>query len=135
MKSIRTLLLGIAALFAASTAAAAQDYPNQLVTIIVPFGAGSVTDLMAPIPALDLTRRGDGRDSGRSAHVFRAEPPGEGQFGSRQTHHAPDGHRKTAARNGRPAPPDRSRPAVCLRFLVRPADSSGRAASDHPEDQ
>src|SRR5256885_7976323 len=56
MNIIRSLMLGFAALFAASTAAAAQDYPNQRVTIIVPFGAGSVTDLMARILADDLTK-------------------------------------------------------------------------------
>src|ERR1043165_1505069 len=57
MKLIRTLLLGIAAILAACSFAAAQDYPNQRVTIIVPFGAGSVTDLMARILADDLAKR------------------------------------------------------------------------------
>lgn len=57
MKFIRSLLLGIAALFAASGFAAAQGYPTQRVTIIVPFGAGSVTDLMARILADDLAKR------------------------------------------------------------------------------
>ena len=56
MKSIRSLL-GAVALFAACTIASAQDYPNQRVTIIVPFGAGSVTDIMARILADDLTKR------------------------------------------------------------------------------
>jgi tripartite-type tricarboxylate transporter receptor subunit TctC len=57
MKSIRRLLLGVAALFAACSFAAAQDYPTQRVTIVVPFGAGSVTDIMARILADDLTKR------------------------------------------------------------------------------
>jgi tripartite-type tricarboxylate transporter receptor subunit TctC len=58
MKGIRNLLLGLAAIVAASTAAFAQgDYPNQRVTIIVPFGAGSVTDIMARIVADDLAKR------------------------------------------------------------------------------
>src|SRR3954453_21053674 len=57
MKYIRSLLLGVAALFAACNIAAAQDYPTQRVTIIVPFGAGSVTDIMARIIADDLTKR------------------------------------------------------------------------------
>src|SRR5256714_975784 len=56
MKSIRSLL-GAVALFAACTIASAQDYPNQRVTIIVPFGAGSVTDIMARILADELTKR------------------------------------------------------------------------------
>jgi tripartite-type tricarboxylate transporter receptor subunit TctC len=59
MKAIRTLLLGLVAIIAAANAAAfAQgDYPNQRVTIIVPFGAGSVTDIMARIVADDLGKR------------------------------------------------------------------------------
>jgi tripartite-type tricarboxylate transporter receptor subunit TctC len=57
MKSIRSLLLGIGALFAACNIAAAQDYPNQRVTIMVPFGAGSVTDIMARILADELSKR------------------------------------------------------------------------------
>jgi tripartite-type tricarboxylate transporter receptor subunit TctC len=58
MKTIRTLLFGfIAALALSATALAQGDYPNQRVTIIVPFGAGSVTDLMARIVADDLAKR------------------------------------------------------------------------------
>ena len=58
MKAIRTLLMGLIAVVSASAAAFAQsDYPNQRVTIIVPFGAGSVTDIMARIVADDLGRR------------------------------------------------------------------------------
>jgi len=58
MKAIRTLLMGFIAIVAASAAAFAQgDYPNQRVTIIVPFGAGSVTDIMARIIADDLGKR------------------------------------------------------------------------------
>src|ERR1041385_8953982 len=58
MKGIRSLLLGLAAMVTASAAAFAQgDYPNQRVTIIVPFGAGSVTDIMARIVANDLGKR------------------------------------------------------------------------------
>jgi tripartite-type tricarboxylate transporter receptor subunit TctC len=54
----RSLLLGIAAAAAFGGAALAQGgYPNQRVTIIVPFGAGSVTDIMARILADDLTKR------------------------------------------------------------------------------
>lgn len=57
MKALRTLLLGLAAAVVASAAFAQTDYPNQRVTIIVPFGAGSVTDLMARILADDLAKR------------------------------------------------------------------------------
>jgi tripartite-type tricarboxylate transporter receptor subunit TctC len=52
MKRLRSLLLGIAALAAACGSAAAQgDYPNQLVRIVVPFSAGSITDGLARILA------------------------------------------------------------------------------------
>ena len=52
---------GLAALIAAGTLAAApaaaQSWPTQRVTIVVPFGAGSVTDIMARILAEDLAKR------------------------------------------------------------------------------
>jgi tripartite-type tricarboxylate transporter receptor subunit TctC len=52
MKRLRSLLLGIAALAAACSSAAAQgDYPNQMVRIVVPFSAGSITDGLARILA------------------------------------------------------------------------------------
>lgn len=54
-------LLGFAALLAAPLAvpqqAAAQSYPSHLVKIIVPFSAGSVTDIMARIIADEMTRQ------------------------------------------------------------------------------
>src|SRR5215212_330966 len=52
MERLRSLLLGIAALAAACGPAAAQgDYPNQMVRIVVPFSAGSITDGLARILA------------------------------------------------------------------------------------
>jgi tripartite-type tricarboxylate transporter receptor subunit TctC len=55
---IRRLVLGLIAAAAASSVACAQgDYPKQRVTIVVPFGAGSVTDIMARIVADDLAKR------------------------------------------------------------------------------
>ncbi len=61
MKTIRKLWLGLAALSAASvlfgTQSFAQNFPTQRVTIVVPFGAGSVTDIMARILSEDLGRR------------------------------------------------------------------------------
>jgi tripartite-type tricarboxylate transporter receptor subunit TctC len=58
MKRIHSLLIGIAALAAACGTALAQgDYPNQRVTIVVPFGAGSVTDIMARILSDELAKR------------------------------------------------------------------------------
>ena len=56
-----TLCLALAALAAASVLstapASAQNFPTQRVTIVVPFGAGSVTDIMARILADDLGKR------------------------------------------------------------------------------
>src|SRR5215471_17080547 len=61
MTVFRTLRLGVVALLAATLGAAApasaQDYPNQRVTIVVPFGAGSVTDIMARILADEAAKR------------------------------------------------------------------------------
>src|SRR5262249_16638369 len=61
MTVFRTIRLGVVALLAATLAAAApasaQDYPNQRVTIVVPFGAGSVTDIMARILPDELSKR------------------------------------------------------------------------------
>jgi len=52
MKSLRSLVLGAAALITAGQMAAAQgDYPNQMVRIVVPFSAGSITDGLARILA------------------------------------------------------------------------------------
>ena len=52
MKSLRSLLLGFAAIAAACGQAFAQgDYPNQVVRIVVPFSAGSITDGLARILA------------------------------------------------------------------------------------
>src|SRR5262245_66250870 len=52
-------ILGLAAIVAAAlvTPASAQNYPNQRVTIVVPFGAGSVTDILARIFAEEMGHR------------------------------------------------------------------------------
>src|SRR5215813_15630994 len=47
----RAFGLSIVALLASITAAAAQSYPAQRVTIVVPFSAGSITDGLARILA------------------------------------------------------------------------------------
>jgi len=61
MTRLRTLLLGVAALLTAAAAlagpASAQSWPTQRVTLVVPFGAGSVTDILARIVADDMSRR------------------------------------------------------------------------------
>ncbi|HEY2134967.1 MAG TPA: tripartite tricarboxylate transporter substrate binding protein [Xanthobacteraceae bacterium] len=61
MLRFRTFWLGIAAVLAApfwlSPPAVAQTYPTHMVKIIVPFTAGSVTDIMARIVADELGRQ------------------------------------------------------------------------------
>ena len=61
MKRILSLVLGATAAVAVcvvSTAPAlAQSWPTQRVTVVVPFGAGSVTDILARIFAEDMGRR------------------------------------------------------------------------------
>jgi tripartite-type tricarboxylate transporter receptor subunit TctC len=62
MITLRAFWLGVVALVAAVTfgavaPASAQNFPTQRVTIVVPFGAGSVTDILARILADELSRR------------------------------------------------------------------------------
>jgi tripartite-type tricarboxylate transporter receptor subunit TctC len=61
MKRILSLLFGAAAVAAVgvvSTApVSAQSWPTQRVTVVVPFGAGSVTDILARIFAEDMGKR------------------------------------------------------------------------------
>jgi tripartite-type tricarboxylate transporter receptor subunit TctC len=61
MTKLRIFCLGLAALAAATfgvlAPAAAQNFPTQRVTIVVPFGAGSVTDIMARILADEASKR------------------------------------------------------------------------------
>ena len=56
MKRVRSVVLSVAAIAAACGAAFAQgDYPNQMVRIVVPFSAGSITDGLARILADKLS--------------------------------------------------------------------------------
>jgi tripartite-type tricarboxylate transporter receptor subunit TctC len=61
MKEISRRTLGVAAALTAALAmtapASAQSWPTQRVTIVVPFGAGSVTDILARIFADEMGRR------------------------------------------------------------------------------
>jgi tripartite-type tricarboxylate transporter receptor subunit TctC len=61
MRQLQRGVFGLAAILAAGflamAPAVAQNFPTQRVTIVVPFGAGSVTDIMARILADDLSRR------------------------------------------------------------------------------
>lgn len=60
MKTTKKLWLGLAALAATALFAApgqAQSWPTQRVTIVVPFGAGSVTDILARIFADEMAKK------------------------------------------------------------------------------
>jgi tripartite-type tricarboxylate transporter receptor subunit TctC len=61
MNRFGKILFGLAALVLASVLSgaplSAQNFPTQRVTIVVPFGAGSVTDILARILADDLSKR------------------------------------------------------------------------------
>jgi tripartite-type tricarboxylate transporter receptor subunit TctC len=89
-------MLALAALTAASvlTAAplAAQNFPTQRVTIVVPFGAGSVTDILARILADDLGKRWN-------QQVLVENKPGIAGTGS-VAKATPDGHTILLTSNG-----------------------------------
>src|SRR5436190_18735152 len=60
MRSVRILWLACAALAAFVQGASAQDaakYPDQMVRMVVPFSAGSMTDLLARVVADTLSTR------------------------------------------------------------------------------
>ena len=61
MIRFRMLRLGFAAIVAATIGAlapaSAQNFPTQRVTIVVPFGAGSVTDIMARLVGDELSKK------------------------------------------------------------------------------
>lgn len=76
MTKLRAAIVGIATMFLGllltSAASLASDYPNQTVRIIVPFGAGSATDILARVIAEKLSTR-----LGQSVIVEnRPGPPG-----------------------------------------------------------
>jgi len=54
MPTLRVIPLALVALTAAVTGASAQTYPSQMVRIVVPFSAGSITDGLARILAEKL---------------------------------------------------------------------------------
>jgi tripartite-type tricarboxylate transporter receptor subunit TctC len=53
----RLFIVAIAALFVSTAASSAQSWPTQRVTIVVPFGAGSVTDILARIFAAEMSTK------------------------------------------------------------------------------
>jgi tripartite-type tricarboxylate transporter receptor subunit TctC len=96
MKRFFNVVLGVAAMAAAGLISAApvsaQNFPTQRVTIVVPFGAGSVTDILARILADDLGKRWN-------QQVLVENRPGiAGTAGVAKA--APDGHTILLTSNG-----------------------------------
>jgi tripartite-type tricarboxylate transporter receptor subunit TctC len=53
------LVAAVAMLLVSATMGLTQNYPTQRITVVVPFGAGSVTDILARIFAEEMRRRWD----------------------------------------------------------------------------
>jgi tripartite-type tricarboxylate transporter receptor subunit TctC len=88
----RAFGLAIAALLASYTAAAAQTYPAQRVTIVVPFSAGSITDGLARILADKLG------DMWKQQVIVENKPGIPGTTGVAKA--APDGYTLMLTSNG-----------------------------------
>jgi tripartite-type tricarboxylate transporter receptor subunit TctC len=88
----RAFVLAIAALLASYTAAAAQTYPAQRVTIVVPFSAGSITDGLARILADKLG------DMWKQQVIVENKPGIPGTTGVAKA--APDGYTLMLTSNG-----------------------------------
>ena len=81
------LLLSTVAVLAGWDCAAAQDWPTRSVTVIVPFGAGGNTDMMARLGAQHLTAKFG------QTFVIENRPSAGGALGSGQVSAAaPDGY-------------------------------------------
>ena len=101
MKRVLNFVFGAAAMTAASVVstapASAQSWPTQRVTVVVPFGAGSVTDILARIFAEEM-----GTALGPAGH--RREPARARRHRRRRQGHArrlhPDGHVQRPHRRG-----------------------------------
>ena len=79
--------LAILALFAAAPLAWGQAYPNHAVKIVVPFAAGSATDIMARIIAEDLRAAFD------QPFIVENKPGASAQIGAEQVAQSPpDGY-------------------------------------------
>ncbi|HEY6995809.1 MAG TPA: tripartite tricarboxylate transporter substrate-binding protein [Xanthobacteraceae bacterium] len=96
MTMLRLLRLGVVALLAAAFGApgpaSAQNFPTQRVTIVVPFGAGSITDILARIVAEEASKRWN-------QQVLVENRPGlAGTAGAAKA--TPDGHTLLLTSNG-----------------------------------
>src|SRR2546429_370771 len=92
MTKLRTFGLAAAALVLATSGAVAQAYPNQRVTIVVPFSAGSITDGLARILADKLA------DMWKQQVIIENRPGLPGTTGVAKA--APDGYTLMLTSNG-----------------------------------
>ena len=74
MSILRVLALALAAAAALPSAARAQGFPTQRITIVVPFAAGSVTDIMARILSDEMARRWAARPNMSRSPTASARP-------------------------------------------------------------
>ncbi|MBV8840983.1 MAG: tripartite tricarboxylate transporter substrate binding protein BugD, partial [Alphaproteobacteria bacterium] len=51
---LKAFTAAVAALFAFAGSAAAQDYPNRTITMVIPFAAGGPTDVLGRIVAAKM---------------------------------------------------------------------------------
>jgi tripartite-type tricarboxylate transporter receptor subunit TctC len=81
------LIAGLAIAIASSTAARAQDWPSRNVTVVVPLGAGSASDIMARVVADQLSRQL------KATFIVENRPGAGGTVGSGMVaKSAPDGY-------------------------------------------
>jgi tripartite-type tricarboxylate transporter receptor subunit TctC len=96
MKRFSQMIFGVVAIAAAglmlATPVSAQNWPSQRVTIVVPFGAGSVTDILARIFADEMSKKW-----GQQV-VIENRPGLAGTAGVAKA--APDGHTLMVTSNG-----------------------------------
>ena len=109
MTMLRVTLLAAAALVASVLGASAQTYPNQVVRIVVPFSAGSITDGLARILAEKLG------DMWKQQVIVENRPGLPGTTGGRQ-----------GATRWLHADADVQRPYHCGRHQQEPAVRSGQ---------
>ena len=93
-KVTRRLVLGAAAVMLAAAPAAAQQYPSKSIRLLVPFAAGSITDLLSRVIGQALSQ-----SIGQTV-VIENKPGADGSIAALELkRQAPDGHTIMMATN------------------------------------